>query len=208
MGVVDRWRAYARQYGAFGLLRHLAAKLVRPVFEHAAVDILVLSPPGTKLSARASVDIAEMSPEQARTAGFWSEEWQRRWAKGDVCYGAWLQGVCIHHSWVTTEDAYVGEAHGHLRVPQGEAYVYDCFTSGQSRGLGVFPAVLAYISQRQFDRGVRRLWIAVETENLSSRRAIERAGFVPAGTLEYHRFGSGGKVTVHQASGQPPIPFS
>jgi ribosomal protein S18 acetylase RimI-like enzyme len=71
----------------------------------------------------------------------------------------------------------VGEIERVFIVPPGDAYIYESFTRPEMRGRGIYPAVLSTISERLGAQGVRCLWIAVEATNLSSLRAIQKAGF-------------------------------
>lgn len=205
MGLVTRWREYARQYGFGGLVRHLAARAVRPLWETSSVLLLTLEPPAPALSAKAPIQMGVLTPEKALQAGLSRPDWTSRWQQGDTCYGAWLDGVCVHHSWVRTGDSVIGEIHALLQLAADEAYIYDCFTSANVRGLGIFPAVLSHIAREQLSGGMSRLWIAVEAANLSSLRAIQRAGFRLAGELTYRRIGGLRRTAIDQKPGTPPI---
>jgi hypothetical protein len=70
------------------------------------------------------------------------------------------------------------------------------------RGRGVYPVVLATISERLGARGTRQLWIAAETTNHSSLRAIEKAGFVRSFEIEVRR--RFGRVHVEVPAGAEP----
>jgi GNAT superfamily N-acetyltransferase len=102
---------------------------------------------------------------------------QRLSGSGSSCWIALSGGRIVHASWVVTESAWVGEADRFFVVPPGDAYIYESFTAPDVRGRGVYPAVLATISTRLGARGISRLWIAAETTNHSSLRAIQKAGF-------------------------------
>jgi|GEM_PF-1710410 len=208
MGALKRWQEYARQYGYAGLVRHIAARLLRPVWETAATQILVLEPPVAGRSARVPLEVRVLSRSEALAAHLLHPDWDRRWSRGDICYGGWVNGVCVHHSWVTTRDTLIGEVHGQIRVAPDEAYVYDCFTSADCRGQGIFPAVLVHIGNALVGGGAARIWIAVEDENRSSIKAIERAGFQLAGEITYRRFAGSPQVSVRHESNQPSFGFA
>lgn len=199
MSLVGRWQQYARQYGAGGLVQHLLARTIRPVWEHALTLMLVLEPPVPVLSARAPVTVGTLAPGFAGT----HEGWAERWAAGHVCYAAWFEGRLVHHCWVSRRDTPVGEIHATLRLGPEEAYVYDCFTDATCRGLGIFPAVLSFVGRELATQGVSRIWIAVEHQNRSSAKAIRKAGFHPAGTVTYRRIGSSASRTVENEPGAP-----
>ncbi|HWI50862.1 MAG TPA: GNAT family N-acetyltransferase [Symbiobacteriaceae bacterium] len=203
MNLVKRWRHYARQYGVRGLVRYLALRLVRPVWSSASVMMLVAEPPAAAVAARAPIRIDLMSAEAARASGFMNPDWENRWKHGDVCYGAWLNGVCVHHSWVTRGDTYIGETKSYLAIGPDEAYIYDCFTAGECRGMGIFPAVLSHVASALFGTGVTRVWIAVEEENRSSLKAIQKGGFRFAGEILFRKAGLSAQTTTRHEPGVP-----
>lgn len=103
-----------------------------------------------------------------------------RLGDGTACYLALDGDRLVHATWVTTRAAWIGEL-GRYFVPEpGSAYVYESFTSPDVRGRGIYPAVLRHIALATGDEGVRTLWIGVGSDNGSSIRAIEKAGFRPA----------------------------
>ena len=60
-----------------------------------------------------------------------------------------------------------------------DVVIGPCWTHGDFRGRGIYPAVLGRIA-RDYDG--TRLWIFCDEDNVSSRKGIERAGFAFAGT--------------------------
>lgn len=206
MGVLTRWREYARQYGTLGLFQHVGARLVRPVWERSRMHLLLLDTAPPRLEARMPLQVGVLhqgNPQAKELAG---DDWPVRWSHGDICYVAWRDGALVHHSWVTRNDSYIAEIRGWVHPGPDEAYIYDCFTDGSCRGLGIFPAVLSTVGGVLFDKGVQRIWIAVEAENVSSRKAIERAGFRLACTVSYRRFGPWIHKDVRTEGGMPPCP--
>jgi GNAT superfamily N-acetyltransferase len=201
MGAVSRWQEYARQYGWGGLVRYLARRVLRPVWEASSAYLLVMQPPAPAVTAKIDLRVGLLTREISAP----NFEWERRWAQGDLCYAAWRGDQLVHHSWVAQRDTYLAEVHGWVRLQPGEAYVYDCFTDGSCRGLGIFPAVLSHIGQALFAGNIRRIWIAVEEENRSSLKAIQRAGFEPAGEVAYRRVGAKGNRAVKPEPGAPPF---
>lgn len=188
MGALKRWQEYVRQYGTAGLVRYLLARVVRPVWERSSAQLLVMTAPTQPQAVKAKVPIEVVRLTAPRTGlEVGGLDWADRWARGEVCYSAWLDGACVHYSWVSRQDSYLAEVHESLQIGPDEAYIYDCFTDGRHRGQAIFPAVLSTLASDLFGQGVQRIWIAVEEENRSSTRAILRAGFVPAAELHYRR---------------------
>ena len=205
MKAVQRWRDYARQYGTTGLMKYLVARLLRPVRERAVVELYVATTAGPILEARRPIRIAELTPSEGRALRLAGDDWETRWRQGDRCFVAWEGETCVHFSWVSTRENYLAEAHRRIELEDGQAYVYDCFTAGAQRGAGIFPAVLSFIREHLYSEGRTCIWIAVEEENLSSKKAIERAGFSKVGTVTYDRWGKRVISRVDWDKNAPPL---
>jgi GNAT superfamily N-acetyltransferase len=121
---------------------------------------------------------------------------------GSSCWIAQEGGRIVHASWVATQAAWLGEAARSFVVPPGDAYIYESFTRPEMRGRGVYPAVLITISKTLGQRGTRMLWIAAETTNVPSLRAIEKAGFTHSFEIRVRR--RAGRVHVVVPPGVAP----
>ena len=115
------------------------------------------------------------------------------------CFLVELSGRIAHASWVTTSAAWTRELGGYFRPPAGDAYVYESYTRSDVRGRGIYPYALANIARWGHERGLGSLWIAVESGNRASLRAIAKAGFTPAFQLAYKR--RLGRVNLGPAEG-------
>ena len=103
------------------------------------------------------------------------------------CYLVSFEQRIAHASWVTTSAAWTGEIRAFATPPDGSAYVYESFTDPALRGRGIYPWALRCICAELSSRGVQRVWIGVERGNVSSVRAISKAGFEPAFSVRYRR---------------------
>lgn len=119
---------------------------------------------------------------------------------GSSCWVALQPSRIVHASWVATQKAWVGEADRFFIVPPGDAYIYESFTAPDMRGRGVYPAVLATISSTLGPRGISKLWIAAESANRSSLRAIEKAGFTRSFEVGVRRRWGSAQVTVPEGA--------
>jgi hypothetical protein len=100
---------------------------------------------------------------------------------GDAGYLAYLNGQCIHRSWVVCQPRLVPIHPLHWRrLGSNEVFIHYCETAASARGKSVYPAVLARIAR---DFHGRRLLIAVDETNQSSRRGVLKAGFEPVEKL-------------------------
>jgi GNAT superfamily N-acetyltransferase len=103
------------------------------------------------------------------------------------CYGVELSGRLVHASWVTTDCAWTRELRAFICPPAGDAYVYESFTRDDARGRGVYPFALNGICAELHAEEIARLWVAVESHNAASLRAVDKAGFEPVLEISYRR---------------------
>jgi hypothetical protein len=113
-----------------------------------------------------------------------------RFARGDLCYGGYIDGRLAHYSWVQRSGLHrIHEAGLSETVAPGEFWIYHCRTAEWARGRGIYPATLARIVGDLFDSGDKAAWIYTTRENISSQKGIARAGFQQVKTLPAVRFG-------------------
>ncbi|CAN5760134.1 hypothetical protein BH18ACT15_BH18ACT15_09430 [soil metagenome] len=93
----------------------------------------------------------------------------------------------LHASWVTTCAAWTRELRRYVRPPAGSAYVYESYTSPAARGRGIYPAALRSMGSWLTERGLQRMWVAVEEDNPPSLRAVTKAGFTEQFVVRYAR---------------------
>jgi ribosomal protein S18 acetylase RimI-like enzyme len=119
--------------------------------------------------------------------------------EGTRCWLVQSGARIVHATWMTSDGAWTRELAACVRPPAGEAYVYESFTHPSARGRGIYPFALTGIAARLGERGVRRLWVAVEVDNLASLRAVSKAGFEAAFEISYSR--RLGRLTVGPPEG-------
>ncbi|HEX6489823.1 MAG TPA: GNAT family N-acetyltransferase, partial [Gaiellaceae bacterium] len=88
---------------------------------------------------------------------------------------------------------------GWLPLPPGTVCVDDVVTVAAFRGRGIAPAALAKIASSLASAGAETLIAKVETQNHSSRRAFEKAGFRAAAEMRLVRVGPRTRVEVSGA---------
>jgi GNAT superfamily N-acetyltransferase len=142
---------------------------------------------------------ASDAPRYARDIGTDSAStFRRRLTQATACFVAELDGRLVHASWVTTSGAWTRELQLYVVPPGGEsrtkaggeAYVYESFTRPEARGRGAYPQVLRHILMWAAVNGSTRVWVAVESTNAASIKAIKKAGFSPGFELSFgRRFG-------------------
>ncbi len=128
------------------------------------------------------------APRYARDVGTDSvTTFARRLDATNRCFIVDMDDRIVHSSWFTASTSWVGEIAAYFIVPPRHGYVYESFTHPRARGRGLYPFALARICQLVADEGCPRVWVAIEDENLSSRRAVEKAGFEAIYTIVFER---------------------
>ncbi len=102
---------------------------------------------------------------------------QSRFALGRLCYAGLVEGEIATYGWVTLDEEPIGELGLSIRMKAGEAYIWDCVTLPAYRGQHLYPALLAYMLAELSARGLRRIWIGTDADNVASQKGIAIAGF-------------------------------
>ena len=86
---------------------------------------------------------SEAAPSIAKAVGLDSpEEVFKRFDAGKRCYIGIVDGVLATYGWVTFDKELIGELGLHIRLSPGEAYIWDCATLLEYRGLRLYPSLL------------------------------------------------------------------
>jgi len=104
-----------------------------------------------------------------------------RLENGEHCYTRVENGVLAHHGWLVdrTENTFMDEVHQAWTLPRGAAVVYGFYTHPRFRGRGMYASSLArMIRDAAAIPGLGDIYIGVRADNGSSRRVIEKLGFV------------------------------
>jgi len=100
-----------------------------------------------------------------------------RLARGSRCFGAWVGHELVGYGWLSTKSEWIGEVELEIRLPAGEAYVWNCVTIARHRRKGVFRSVVTAIVGQAHKEGLARLWIA-SLEGVGGK-TMQQAGFQP-----------------------------
>jgi len=107
------------------------------------------------------------------------QEISQRLAAGKRCYAALVEGKYAAYGWVTLDQEAIGELGLLLHLKPGEAYIWDCVTLPEYRGLRLYSALLAYIVRELQVEGFQRVWIGANADNVASQIGMRQVGFVP-----------------------------
>ena len=92
----------------------------------------------------------------------------------------------LHSSWVTEGDAWTVELRRYVSPPPNEAYVYESLTQTDARGRGLYPLALKWICH-DAAQNFERVWVGVEDDNVPSLKAVTKAGFQEALSVDFRR---------------------
>jgi hypothetical protein len=107
------------------------------------------------------------------------EEVFKRFDASKHCYTGNVNGVLATYGWVTFDEELIGELGMHIRLLPGEAYIWDCATLPEYRGLRLYPSLLWYIIGELRAQGLKRIWIGADADNLPSQVGMRMCGFHP-----------------------------
>ncbi len=148
-------------------------------------------------SARRRALVAAMAPAS-------EAEIAARLASGRRAYVVEGPPGVLAYGWVTRGDEHIAEIEGRIRVGPREAYVWDCATLPAFRGRGLYPALLGAIARELAADGVARIWIAARSDNLSSLRGFEKAGYRRVADIRYLRLWRWRRLTVRRVAAVAP----
>ena len=94
---------------------------------------------------------------------------------GDIGYYAYLGGECVHRTW--TKSNGVAAIHAFYTIPlsSNQIFIHWCETASSARGHSIYPKVLHRVCN---EHPSYEILIAVNENNLASRRGVEKAGFI------------------------------
>jgi len=110
-------------------------------------------------------------------------EVQRRWAAGQQCFTARHQGRLVHACWAAHGRAWIAYLGREIELAPDEVYSYESFTAPDFRGHNAAAVRSVFMQTELIKAGVRRLVAVAVPDNYPAVRAIEKAGYVRAGTL-------------------------
>jgi len=110
------------------------------------------------------------------------ELFKERFKKGRVCFIALDGEKAVFFHWIAMEDEesafspYEG-CHFILKLGRGEAYLYDGFTAPEYRQKGLHTSVKTKMLKYLKDKGFKKVFVCVTSDNTFSRKSNAKAGF-------------------------------
>lgn len=108
----------------------------------------------------------------------------------DDCWGAfeseqlagyfWLARTSIESENNRSDHPLTGVS---MSFPKHAAFVYKAFSLESHRGKGVFPALVAHVSEKLCGEGIQQLISTTECTNDAAKRAFHKCGFMNIGRI-------------------------
>jgi ribosomal protein S18 acetylase RimI-like enzyme len=86
-------------------------------------------------------------------------------------------GRIAGYGWIRHGAIQIDDLPFRLTLPRDHAYIWDCLTTPELRGRGIFPALLRFMLEALRREGVRHVWAGVAPGNDPSLHAFARADF-------------------------------
>lgn len=115
----------------------------------------------------------------------------------DTAYGVYVNEELVHMSWVYTAAEYAKEPFPRLVLEEGEVEIVNCFTLDKCRGLGIYPYMIQFLSNLQFQNGVKRVYMMANCKNEASQRGIIKAGLKVLGRVTYIRIPASSSKSIY-----------
>jgi ribosomal protein S18 acetylase RimI-like enzyme len=140
----------------------------------------------------------ELLPAVQRIQPARDEVRQQRLAQGARLWAAIVDDELAFVCWTFFNETPVLVARGgSLPLPEGVGCLEDSVVAPEFRGRGIAPAVWRVLSARLLQDGVDSLITKVAVENVSSCRAVVKAGFEEVAATSAVRIGPRLRVDVH-----------
>lgn len=104
--------------------------------------------------------------------------------KGATVVVVLLDNAIVHFSCIDNDSVYIKEIESYILPKNGCAYIYNCYTDVNYRGLGLYDFTLRYILDN-FDYG--GFYICSLVNNYASLKVIESMGFNNFGFVLFER---------------------
>ena len=103
--------------------------------------------------------------------------------RGERCFGSLRDGRVVAARWATYGAVEADYLRIGLRLPDGDAWIFDSWTDPRERGKGVASEASAALGAALAAEGATRFVVIVMNGNRSGHAAVLRSGYRPLGTL-------------------------
>jgi GNAT superfamily N-acetyltransferase len=168
-----------RTLGELGYRRQLVTELRLPA---PAVDAPQLSDAEMRFLGEADLD----AYATLRAA---SGEATERLARGERCFGIWLDGKLVSTRWLARGAVRLDYIDREEVLAPTDVYYHDVYTAPEYRGRGLSRVAAVVVSELLAAEGARRLVGVLEPENRAAVGANKMAGYRTIGRIGYVKLG-------------------
>ena len=168
-----------RTLGELGYRRQLVTELRLPA---PAVDAPQLSDAEMRFLGEADLDA------YATLRGA-SGEASERFARGERCFGIWLDGKLVSTRWLARGRVWLDYIDRVATLAPSDVYYHDVYTLPDYRGRGLSRWSAVFIPELLAAEGARRIVGLLEPENRAGMGANKMAGYRVVGKIGYVKLG-------------------
>jgi ribosomal protein S18 acetylase RimI-like enzyme len=103
--------------------------------------------------------------------------WERRWARGHVCYLAIVGCEPVSYVWIAFDGWRLADKDDPHALPESAALVYDGITLPAWRGKNLLPALMHAAATDLVGSGYSELYVLVDDSNIAPQHAFRKVGF-------------------------------
>lgn len=207
MHVVTLIRDEFRRHGVTGSLLRAVSVTRRELGRHITLHeqhvwyMRDLSVSGSPPQWPENIELSKLSedgvPYLSQLATVGRMEARRRLTQGAELWLAREGSQAVFACWIFRKRAPVLAARGGwLELPDGVVCLEDSVTSPAYRGRGIAPAAWNRVADELRHDGSKTIITKVASDNVPSRRAVERAGFRAVATMTFNRCGLNTRVKI------------
>ena len=160
-------------------------------FDRGVLWAMELNVPPPRVAPRIAAQIQELDtdaiPALVAAGSADSDTLARRFAGERRCFGVYVENTIAAYGWVSQRSEYIGEQEREFKIPNDEAYVWDCATLAPYRNQHLYSALLSHINHVLYQEHMRRTWIGAQEKNCASLHGFSNAGFHPILLTTYTR---------------------
>lgn len=114
---------------------------------------------------------------------------QERFTGNRRCFVLKVSDRIATYGWVSHGAEAVGELERTFQLRETDAYIWDCVTLPDYRGMRCYSTFLSHVMDQLHQEGTPRIWIGASQQNVPSVKGFVNAGFSHVLDLTYRRLG-------------------
>lgn len=142
------------------------------------------------------VEIKFLDPKSCKKIAV-KNKWQTNFTVGideiledsDICVIAEVDGYLAHWTHITYKSAYVSEIMKRIWLVSESAYLHGIYTAKDFRKIGIASTVIEKIEAYLHEKGIRELYVLIDSHNNSMLRVATKAGFKEIGKVKIIKIG-------------------